>query len=109
MRTRTYGQWPRIKGGTHASPCRDSHRRRALERARGGVVRFVADNWGHWFLANQQMVKAFEFANRAADARKDAGPRYDVKFEWGDGAHADDHLGALLPDVLRWMFRDRLP
>lgn len=55
------------------------------------------------------MVKAFEFANRAADARKDAGPRYDVKFEWGDGAHADDHLGALLPDVLRWMFRDRLP
>ena len=37
------------------------------------------------------MVKAFEFANRTADSRKDAGPRYDVKSEWGDGAHSDAH------------------
>jgi enterochelin esterase-like enzyme len=64
------------------------------------------NNWGNWFLANQQMLKAFEFANRTADARKDPGPRYDVRYEWGDGAHSDTHLGALLPDVLRWMFRD---
>ena len=62
------------------------------------------NNWGNWFLANQQMLKAFEFANRTADARKDTGPRYDVRHEWGDGAHSDNHLGALLPDVLRWMF-----
>ena len=65
------------------------------------------NNWGNWFLANQQMLKAFEFANSAADARKDTGPRYDVKREWGDGAHSDDHFGALLPDALRWLFRDR--
>jgi enterochelin esterase family protein len=64
------------------------------------------NNWGNWFLANQQMVKAFEFANRTADSRKDAGPRYDVKSEWGDGAHSDAHFGALLPDALRWIFRD---
>jgi enterochelin esterase-like enzyme len=64
------------------------------------------NNWGNWFLANQQMLKAFEFANRAADARKDTGPRYEVKHEWGDGPHADDHLGQLLPDVLRWLFRE---
>ena len=64
------------------------------------------NNWGHWFLANQQMLKAFEFANRTADARKDTGPRYDVKYEWGDGAHSDAHIGALLPDAVRWIFRD---
>ena len=64
------------------------------------------NNWGNWFLANQQMLKAFEFANRTADTRKDAGQRYDVRHEWGDGAHSDAHLGALLPDVLRWMFAD---
>ena len=64
------------------------------------------NNWGNWFLANQQMVKAFEFANRTADARKDTGPRYGVKYEWGDGAHSDAHLGALFPDALRWVFRD---
>jgi enterochelin esterase-like enzyme len=63
------------------------------------------NNWGNWFLANQQMLKAFEFANRTADSRKDTGPRYDVKSEWGDGAHSDAHIGALLPDVLRWIFR----
>ena len=62
---------------------------------------------GNWFLANQQMLAAFEFANSAADARKDTGPRYDVKHEWGDGAHSDAHGGALLPDTLRWLFRDR--
>jgi enterochelin esterase family protein len=64
------------------------------------------NNWGNWFLANQQMVKAFEFANRTADSRKDTGPRYDVKYEWGDGAHSDAHIGAVLPDALRWVFRD---
>jgi enterochelin esterase family protein len=64
------------------------------------------NNWGNWFLANQQMLKAFEFANGTADSRKTAGPRYDVKYEWGDGAHSDAHIGALLPDVLRWIFRD---
>jgi len=61
---------------------------------------------GNWFLANQQMLAAFNFANRTGDQRKDAGPRYDVSHEWGDGAHSDAHGGAILPQVLRWMWRD---
>src|SRR5690606_35641490 len=61
---------------------------------------------GNWFLANQQMLAAFEYANRMADQKKDPGPRYDVAYEWGDGAHSDAHGGAILPDVLRWMWRD---
>jgi enterochelin esterase family protein len=61
---------------------------------------------GNWFLANQQMLAALNFANRTADGRKDAGPRYDVAHEWGDGAHSDAHGGAILPQVLRWMWRD---
>jgi poly(3-hydroxybutyrate) depolymerase len=61
---------------------------------------------GNWFLANQQMLTAFNFANRLADQRKVEGPRYDVKHEWGDGTHSDLHGGTLLPDILRWMFRD---
>ena len=58
---------------------------------------------GNWFLANQQMLAAFEFANRNA---KEPGPRYDVDHVWGEGAHSDAHGGALLPDILRWMWRD---
>lgn len=59
---------------------------------------------GNWFLANQQMLAAFEFANRTADAKQVPGPRYEVRHEWGDGAHSDAHGGAILPDVLRWIW-----
>jgi len=59
---------------------------------------------GSWFLANQQMLAALLYANRTADAAKAAGPRYDVKHEWGEGAHNDQHGGLLLPDALRWLW-----
>jgi enterochelin esterase family protein len=59
---------------------------------------------GSWFLANQQMLSALQWANANADEKKTPGPRYDAKFEWGDGAHSDVHGGWLLPGVLRWMF-----
>ena len=60
---------------------------------------------GNWFLANQQMLAAFEYANTNADKQKSAGPRYDVNHVWGDGAHSDTHGGAILPDILRWLWR----
>ena len=62
---------------------------------------------GNWFLANQQMLAALLYANTTADLKKAPGPRYDVKHEWGDGAHSDAHGGALLPDILRWIWRDQ--
>ncbi len=61
---------------------------------------------GNWFLANQDMLAAFLYANRAADTRKIPGTRYEVRHEWGDGAHSDAHGGAILPDILRWMWSD---
>ena len=60
---------------------------------------------GNWFLANQQMLAAFNYANTVADSKKVPGPRYEVKHEWGDGAHSDAHGGSLLPDILRWMWK----
>lgn len=60
---------------------------------------------GNWFLANQQMLAALAFANRSAEENQVVGPRYEVKHEWGDGGHSDAHGGAILPDVLRWIFR----
>jgi enterochelin esterase family protein len=47
-----------------------------------------------WYLQNQKMVAALK--------EKD----YDYKYVLGAGAHADDHGGALLPDALRWLWRD---
>lgn len=65
----------------------------------------LSNEHGNWFLANQQMLSAFEFANASADRRNTAGPRYQFKHEWGDGNHSDNHGGAILPDILRWMWQ----
>ncbi len=66
----------------------------------------LSNEHGNWFLANQQMLSALEYANRHADETKDPGPRYDVAHAWGDGGHADTHGGSLLPEILRWIWRD---
>ena len=61
---------------------------------------------GNWFLANQQMLKALEWANSNADRLQTSGPRYRIAHVWGDGAHSDAHGGAILPDMLRWMWKE---
>jgi enterochelin esterase family protein len=48
----------------------------------------------NWPKANQEMAAVL----------KEKG--YDVKFEFGDGGHTHKHGGALLPDSLRWLWRD---
>jgi len=52
---------------------------------------------GNWPLSNQQMAAALKFAH------------YDYKFEFGDGAHNGKHGGAILPESLRWLWRDYKP
>lgn len=49
---------------------------------------------GNWPLGNQQMAHALKFAG------------YDYRFEYGSGAHNGKHGGAILPDSLRWLWRD---
>ncbi len=49
---------------------------------------------GNWWLANQEMLSALEFAG------------YEVTHVWGDGAHNSKHGGAILPDALRWLWKD---
>ena len=49
---------------------------------------------GSWPLMNQSMAAALKFAH------------YDYKFEYGDGGHNGKHGGAILPESLRWLWRD---
>ncbi len=49
---------------------------------------------GSWPLANQQMAAALKYAG------------YDYRFVYGDGAHNGKHGGAILPDSLRWLWRE---
>ena len=50
--------------------------------------------FGHWPLANQQMATALKYAG------------YDYKFVFGKGGHNGKHVGSILPDVLRWLWRN---
>ncbi len=49
---------------------------------------------GNWPLSNRQMAAALNFAG------------YDYRFEMGDGGHNGRHGGAILPEMLRWTWRD---
>ncbi len=49
---------------------------------------------GNWPLGNKQMFAALKFR------------KYDVKFEYGNGDHNGNHGGAILPDSLRWLWRN---
>ena len=64
----------------------------------------LSNEHGNWYLANQQMLSAFEYANAKADKDGTLGARYEVKYNWGDGAHSDVHGGALLPEILEWIW-----
>ena len=47
-----------------------------------------------WHLQNQAMVAALT-------ERK-----YDMAYVFGEGGHSDDHGGAILPEMLQWIWRD---
>ena len=55
----------------------------------------------------REIRAAVEWANANADTQKTPGPRYEINHVWGDGAHSDAQLGAILPDVLRWIWSDQ--
>jgi enterochelin esterase family protein len=64
----------------------------------------LSNEWGDWFLSNQQMVSAMKYANENADKNKVTGARYQVKAVWTDGKHEDKHPGVLLPEGLKWLW-----
>jgi gluconolactonase len=49
---------------------------------------------GDWWMANQTMERALEFAG------------YEVNHVWGDGGHNGKHITSILPDALRWLWKD---
>jgi enterochelin esterase family protein len=49
---------------------------------------------GNWPLANQEMAAALKFMG------------YDYRFEFGTEGHNGKHGGAILPESLRWLWRD---
>ncbi len=50
--------------------------------------------FGNWPLANRQMAAALKYAG------------YEHEFVMGEGGHNGKHGGAILPDSLRWLWKD---
>ena len=48
---------------------------------------------GHISLSNQQMAAALRFR------------KYDYRFVYGAGGHDGQHMGAIFPDAMRWLWR----
>jgi enterochelin esterase-like enzyme len=51
---------------------------------------------GSWWLANQTLARSLAFAG------------YDYLFVAGQGFHNNNHMRAILPDALRWLWRDEV-
>ncbi|MEM8954829.1 MAG: SMP-30/gluconolactonase/LRE family protein [Verrucomicrobiota bacterium] len=49
---------------------------------------------GNWFIANQDMLSALQYNG------------YEVDHLWGEGYHGAKHGGAIMPHVLRWLWKD---
>lgn len=88
------GSFTNIRGG-HAYPSR------IRQNAKRNIRVFLQDgandnnHWlGNWPIANFDMASALTFKG------------YDMRFEFGLGAHTFDHAAAILPQTLRWLFRD---
>jgi len=49
---------------------------------------------GDWWMANQEMERAFTFAG------------YEVNHEWGTGGHNGEHATKIFADAMRWLWKD---
>jgi enterochelin esterase family protein len=47
-----------------------------------------------WFFQNVRLLQALEEKG------------YDVNYQWGIGRHSQKHGGSILPDMMRWLWRD---
>lgn len=91
------GSYTNIHGG-HVYPdlVRDAERKpiRIFLQDGENDLRNPNDPDRDWYLQNQKMVAALQAKG------------YDMAHVFGIGGHSDDHGGSMLPQMLRWIWRD---
>ncbi len=88
------GSFTNIRGGHHyQAMLRKTEKKpiRVFLQAGSGDLN---NTHGNWPLGNLQLAKSLEFKD------------YDYKLVYGEGAHNGIHGGAILPDSMRWLWRD---
>jgi enterochelin esterase family protein len=88
------GSFTAIRGGNlYPSLIRKSEKRSLRVFLQSGA-RDLDIVFGNWPIANQDMASALAYRG------------YDYRFVFGDGGHSLKHGASILPDVLRWIWRD---
>lgn len=88
------GSFTNIRGGYHYPYLLRRTPKKPLRVFLQDGANDLDNQFGNWPLANQLMASSLAYAG------------YDYRFEFGDGAHTHKHGGAILPDSLRWLWRD---
>jgi predicted alpha/beta superfamily hydrolase len=89
------GSFTNIRGGDrYPGMIRKGNEKRPMRIFMQDGSNDLDNDHGNWPLGNKQMFAALEYKD------------YDVKFVYGEGAHNGNHGGAILPESLRWLWRD---
>jgi enterochelin esterase family protein len=87
------GSFVDIRGGHNFPPMIRKSEKKPLRVYLQGGTGDLDNQFGHWPLANQEMAAALKFKG------------YDYEFVFGTGGHNDIHGSAVLPDAMRWLWR----
>jgi enterochelin esterase-like enzyme len=89
-----YGSFTNIRGGDRYPGIIRKEKKKDLRVFLQDGSNDLDNQFGNWPLANQQTAAALKFK------------KYDYRFEYGDGGHNAKHGGSILPDTMRWVWRE---
>lgn len=88
------GSFVNIRGGNHCEALIRKSEKKPIRVFLQDGSGDLDNQHGNWPLANQEMAAALKFKG------------YDYKFVYGEGGHNGIHGGAILPDSMRWLWRE---
>ncbi|MCA9060473.1 MAG: hypothetical protein KDA85_18310, partial [Planctomycetaceae bacterium] len=90
------GSFTNIRGGHHYEAMIRKTRRKPIRVLLQDGENDLNNEHGNWWLANLQMDSSLRFKG------------YDCRFVGGVGGHSGKHGGVILPESLKWLWRDHV-
>ncbi len=91
------GTFVDIRGAHSYPPMIRKTERKPIRVALLGEKQDLDNQFGNWPLANLQMEAALKYKD------------YDYRYWWGNGFHGSKHAAAMLPEMMRWLWKDVAP
>lgn len=88
------GSYTNIRGGHNYPALIRSQEKRNIKIYLQDGSNDLDNQFGNWWLANQQMASALHYRD------------YEYKFVTGNGGHNGNHGGSILPQSLEWLWSD---